>query len=110
MNAYAQDAEHADHIIPRSVYFGIFAVLMALTVITVAVSYVNLGPLNIIVAITVAVIKATLVVLYFMHVRYSSRLTWVVVGAGVFWLLILLGMLMGDYGSRGWLQAPYITR
>jgi cytochrome c oxidase subunit IV len=49
-------------------------------------------------------------VLYFMHVRYGSRLTWVVIGAGVFWLLILLTLLLTDYSSRGWMSLPYIAR
>ena len=66
------------------------ASLMVLTVITVAAAFVDLGNLNVIVALAIAVVKATLVVLFFMHVKYSSKLTWVVVGAGVFWLVILL--------------------
>ena len=102
-------AEH-DHILPRSLYFGIFGILMALTIVTVAAAYVDLGNLNIIVAIAIALVKATFVILFFMHVKYSSKLTWVVVGAGVFWLIILLTMLMLDYGSRGWMAAPPIVR
>ena len=108
--AHAQNAEPTDHILPRSLYLGIFAVLMVLTMVTVGVAYVNLGQLNIVVALTVAIIKATLVVLYFMHVRYGSRLTWVFIGAGVFWLLILLTFLLTDYSSRGWMSLPYISR
>jgi cytochrome c oxidase subunit 4 len=108
--AHVQNAEPADHILPKSLYLGIFAVLMVLTMVTVGVAYVNLGQLNIVVALTVAIIKATLVVLYFMHVRYGSRLTWVVIGAGVFWLLILLTLLLTDYSSRGWMSLPYIAR
>ena len=90
------------HIIPKKTYYTIFAILMVLLVLTVAVSYVDLGPLNIFVAMTIAIVKAVLVVLYFMHVRYSSRLTWVFVGAGVLWLVILLGLTFTDYASRGW--------
>ncbi len=66
-------AEH-DHILPRSLYFGIFGILMVLTIITVAAAYVDLGNLNIIVAIAIALVKATFVILFFMHVKYSSKL------------------------------------
>lgn len=106
-------AHHADlgheHITPLSVYFGIFGALMVLTAITVAVAWVDLGSLNILVALGVAVFKATLVVLYFMHLKYSSKLTWIVVGAGVFWLAILLGLLMADYATRGWMTGPHLV-
>ena len=61
-----------DHILPRSLYYGIFAVLMVLTAATVGAAFVDLGPLNIIVALTIAVVKASLVVLIFMHVKYGS--------------------------------------
>jgi cytochrome c oxidase subunit IV len=105
----AELATEHDHILPRSMYIGIFGVLMALTIITVAAAYVDLGNLNIIVAIAIALVKATFVILFFMHVKYSSKLTWVVVGAGVFWLIILLSLLMLDYSSRGWMAVPPIV-
>jgi cytochrome c oxidase subunit IV len=109
MDAHAHHADLGhDHVTPLSVYFGIFGALMVLTAITVAVAWVDLGSLNILVALGVAVLKATLVVLYFMHLKYSSKLTWIVVGAGVFWLFILLAMLMGDYATRGWMPVPPI--
>jgi cytochrome c oxidase subunit IV len=100
--------DYAEHILPRSLYFGIFGALMVLTVLTVAAAFVNLGPLNIVAALGIAVVKASLVVLFFMHVKYSSRLTWVVVFAGLFWLAILLSLLMLDYSSRGWMKVPPI--
>jgi len=106
----AEHAAEVDHILPRSLYFGIFGLLMVLTVITVAAAFVDLGNMNIVVAIGIAIVKATFVILFFMHVKYSSKLTWVVVGAGVFWLLILLSLLMLDYASRGWMMAPPIVR
>jgi cytochrome c oxidase subunit IV len=102
-------AEHADHILPLGVYLGIFGALMVLTALTVGAAFVNLGSLNIVAAIGIAVVKASLVVLFFMHVKYSSKLTWVVVGAGLFWLAILLSLLMLDYGSRGWMKVPPIV-
>lgn len=101
-------AEHTEHhIVPIKVYIGVFLALMVFTAITVAVAKYDLehiwGPLNIIVALTVAVIKATLVVLYFMHVRYSSKLTQVIVVAGIFWLIIMLAFTLADYAARsGW--------
>ncbi len=77
------------------------------TTLTVLAAFYDFpGPLNAVVALTIAVIKATLVVLYFMHVRYSSKLTKVTVLAGVFWLGILLVMTMGDYVSRDWIKLP----
>jgi cytochrome c oxidase subunit 4 len=91
-----------DHIVPKSVYYLIFAALMVGTAVTVAVAFVDLGPLNAVVALTIAVAKATLVVLFFMHVRYSTRLTWAVVVGGIFWLGILLALTFSDYLTRSW--------
>lgn len=96
-------SEH--HIVPVRVYLAIFGALMVLTATTVAVAYVNLGALNNVVMLGIAVAKATLVVLYFMHVRYSTRMIPIVVLAGVLWLLILFGLTMQDYLTRGWLGA-----
>lgn len=96
-------------ILPARLYVAVFLVLIAMTLATVTVAFVDLGPLNTLVALTIAIAKATLVVLYFMHVRWSARLTWVFVGAGVAWLLILFSLTMSDYLSRGWLGTtpPY---
>jgi cytochrome c oxidase subunit 4 len=95
--------EHSEHIISKKTYFVIFAALMVLLFITWGVAYVNLGIFNVYVALTIAVIKAMLVVLYFMHVRYGSKLVWVVAGAGFVWLLLLFGLTLADYVSRPWL-------
>ena len=92
----------SDHIVPKRVYYLICLLLMLGTAITVAVAYVDLGPLNAVAALTIAVAKATLVVLYFMHVRYSTRLTWAVVAGSVFWLGILLALTFSDYLTRSW--------
>jgi len=91
----------SDHVVPTRVYYTIFLALMVCTAITVGVAFVDLGPMNAVVAMTIAVLKATLVVLFFMHVKYSARLTWVVVVASVFWLGILLALTLADYASRG---------
>ena len=94
---------HTDHhIVPKKIYYTIFGVLMLCTYLTVQIAIFDLGPLNTIAAIVIAVFKATLVVLFFMHVKYSTRLTWVVVLGSIFWLGILLVLTMGDYLTRGW--------
>jgi cytochrome c oxidase subunit 4 len=91
-------AQH--YIVPKSTYYTIFALLMLGTAVTVAVAYVDLGPLNTVVALAIACTKATLVVLFFMHVKYSSKLTWAVVFGSVFWLVILLALTFNDYLTR----------
>ena len=102
-------AEHTSehHLVPLKYYFGVFLLLMVLTILTVYVASFNLEsywpPLNAIVALTIAVIKATAVVLIFMHLRWSSRLTQVIAFSGVFWLIILLAFTLSDYITRsGW--------
>ena len=89
------------HVSPKSVYYSIFAALMVLTGLTVFAAFVNLGVLNFPVALAIAVIKSTLVILFFMHVKYSSRLTKLVVVTSLFFLVILLGETFMDYASRG---------
>jgi cytochrome c oxidase subunit 4 len=96
-------SEH--HVVPVRTYVAIFAALMVFTAITVAVAFFDLGALNNVVMISIAVVKATLVVMYFMHVRYSTQLIPMVVVGGVFFLLVLLGITMSDYVTRGWLGA-----
>jgi cytochrome c oxidase subunit 4 len=96
----------SEHVVPLRVYYAVFAALMVFTTVTVGVAYVDLGPLNVVVALTIAVTKAVLVILYFMHLRYSTRLTRVIVGAGFFWLLVLILFTMSDVVSRGWLGYP----
>jgi cytochrome c oxidase subunit IV len=94
----------SEHIVSKTIYFVIFFTLMILTVATYVVATVDLGRFNAIVALTIAVIKALLVVLYFMHLRYSSRLTWVFVGAGLFWLAIMIVLTLSDYMTRDWVS------
>jgi len=95
------------HILPTRLYVGIFLLLLVCTALTVGASFVDFGgrlnSANVIVAMSIAVAKALFVVLFFMHVRYSPRLIWVFVGAGFFWLAILIALTMSDYLSRGWL-------
>jgi cytochrome c oxidase subunit 4 len=94
------------HVASKSSYYGIFGGLMVLTAATVGVAFVNLGALNFPVALAIALTKATLVVLFFMHVKYSSRLTKMVVGMAIFFLLILFALTLTDYMSRGWHASP----
>ncbi len=85
------------------IYFLIFSALMVGTALTVTTAFMDLGPFNDAVALTIAVIKATLVVLFFMHVRQSSRMTKLTIVAGFLWLAILIGLTLSDYLSRGFL-------
>jgi cytochrome c oxidase subunit 4 len=95
----------AGHISPKSTYFIIFGALMVCTVLTVTAAFINLGDLNFPVALTIAVFKATLVVLFFMHVKYGSKLTKLIVGVAFFFLGIMLTLTLTDYLSRGWFTA-----
>jgi cytochrome c oxidase subunit 4 len=88
------------HVVPLRVYLAIFFALLGGTALTVAVAFQDLGPLNTVAALTIAGAKALLVVLWFMHVKYSSRLTWVFAGAGVAWLALMIGLTMADFETR----------
>jgi cytochrome c oxidase subunit IV len=93
----------AQPIISRRIYYRVFVLLLAFTFLTVGIAFIDLGGyLNTIVALTIAVGKALLVILFFMHVRDSSRLIWICVGAGFFWLAVLLSLTMSDYLTRSW--------
>jgi cytochrome c oxidase subunit IV len=91
---------HTEHIVPPKTYLAIIVTLLILTALTVAAAYVNLGRFNIVVALAIATIKATFVVLFFMHAKYSPKRTQLVIMAGIFWLIILLFMTLSDYASR----------
>ena len=101
----AEGEQHAEHhIVSPMVYLTIFITLLICTGLTVGASYVEMGAWNPVVAIAIGVFKATLVVLFFMHIKYSSKLMKLTVGAGVFTFLILVGMSLSDYISRAWGQ------
>jgi cytochrome c oxidase subunit 4 len=87
------------------VYIAVWAALIALTVATTLIAEVDLGEYNFVVAITIAVIKALLVMLFFMHVKGSRAVTKLFVAAGFFWMAILFVFTLSDYMSRGWLPA-----
>ena len=90
------------HHIPASVYYKNFVVLLVLMVLTIAAAQINLGPLNIPIALAIAATKATLVVLFFMGVKYGTRLTWVWTALGFIWLVIMFGITL-DYVAREWI-------
>ncbi len=94
----------SQHVVPVKVYVAVFVTLLVMTAATTAISGINLGPWNTVVALGIAVIKAALVVLFFMHARYSPRLTHMVILAGLFWLALLLLITFSDFASRGWLR------
>lgn len=97
------------HVLSVRLYVGIFAALLALTGLTVAVAFVDLGGflnfMNLVTALGIAALKSILVVLFFMHLKYSNRLTWLVAGSVLLWLIIALVLTMADYLSRHWLPA-----
>jgi cytochrome c oxidase subunit IV len=90
-------SEPKHHVVPVGVYLAVFAALMVLTLVTVWVAEHNFGALNTPVALGIAITKATLVVLFFMHVKYSPKLIWLVVVSAFLWLAILLGITLSDY-------------
>ena len=92
----------AEHVIPKRTYYAIYLTLLACTYLTWQVAFFDLGAMNTVAALSIAVFKAVLVVLFFMHVKYSTRLTKVVVIGSVFWLGILLALTFSDYLTRGW--------
>jgi cytochrome c oxidase subunit 4 len=96
----------SEHVTSRRVYYAVFAALIVLTYVTVVVSRIDLGRFNTIVALTIAVTKAVLVVLFFMHVRGSTRLTKLVVVSGFAWLALMIGLTMADVMTRGWIPIP----
>ena len=98
----------SEHIVSRTVYFAVFGALLVLTVVTYLAAQVHFGneALNTIIALAIAVTKATLVILYFMHVRYSPRLTWVVIVSGFLWLAIMIGITLLDYLTRNQTALP----
>jgi cytochrome c oxidase subunit 4 len=96
-----EHSEHTPHILSVGAYLAVWAALMVLLVITVAVSFLNLGLLGKVVAITIAAIKAGLIVTYFMHLRYSQSLVWVFAGLGFIWFIIMFSIMISDYLARG---------
>lgn len=95
----------SDHIVPVRVYWGVFIALLVMTVVTTSIAYIDLGPFNLLVAMTIAVFKATLVVLFFMHIKYSTNLTKAIVISGFVFLLVMVFFTMCDLLTRN-ITAP----
>ena len=95
-----------EHIVPVKVYLAVFFSLMVGTFITWKVAYIDLGPFNIVVALAIAIMKASLVILFFMHVKYSTKLTKAIVASGFFFMLIMVFFTMSDILSRDWIGVP----
>ena len=87
---------------PPRVYLLNGIALLTLLGLTIVAAYINLGPFNTLTAMGIAVAKASLIALFFMHIRNTKPLVWVCAGAGLFWLGIMLVLAMSDYMSRGW--------
>ena len=98
----ADHAHDPHHVVPTKIYYAIFATLMVLTAVTVGVAYIDLGAMNAVVALAIACFKALIVVLFFMHVKYSTRLVKLTVIAGLYWMGILFVLTLGDYLTRAW--------
>ncbi len=92
----------SEHIVSPKVYIGVFLALVVFTISTYTIAKIDLGPFNALVAIIIAMIKSMLVILFFMHVKYSPKMTKVAIISGFFFLLILLTLSMTDYISRPW--------
>jgi cytochrome c oxidase subunit 4 len=102
MSETAQHSEHEHHIVSPTVYLTIVLALLLGTAITVWASFIDLGPWNPVIALAIACTKAVLVVLFFMHVKYSTKLTKLTVIAGGFVFLALISMTLADYMTRAW--------
>ena len=88
-------------VIPKKIFVRVWAALLGLLFLTWGLAQLNLGRFNAVAALSIAVLKMLLVILYFMHVRYSTRLTWIFVAAGFIWLLIMVDLTLSDYLTRG---------
>ncbi len=94
------------HVIPVRVYLAVITVLMILTAVTVWAAFLDFGALNTVIAVGIAVVKALLVVMFFMHLKYSSRVLWVYAGAGAAFFLLMIALMLSDYRSRDWFPEP----
>jgi len=82
-------------------YVAVWAVLLALLVVTVGSAQLDLKAFNVVIALTIAIAKMSLIILYFMHVRFGPRLIWVFAAAGFLWLMIMIELILSDYLTRG---------
>jgi cytochrome c oxidase subunit 4 len=96
----------SQHIIAVRTYVTIFIALLVLLLAAIGIAYLDLRWANFPLTMAIATCKSLLIILYFMHARFSSRLTWIIAGAGFFWLAIMMTLTLADYLSRGWLDIP----
>ena len=106
MAEHGAHSEHTAHVVPISVYVGVFFVLLIGTALTTAVAYVDLGRWNTVVALLIAVVKMLFVVLFFMHVKYNPGLTRIIIIGAFFWLGIMICFSMADELTRYWEYNP----
>ena len=92
----------SEHVVPKKIYLAVWGTLLVMTLVTTVVAFVDLGRFNTVLALGIATFKASLVVLFFMHAKYSPRLTRVVITAGIFWLCLMLAFSSADYLTRLW--------
>jgi cytochrome c oxidase subunit 4 len=104
--AHLSESESGEHVVSPKLYVGIFVFLLIMTGLTVLAASVDLGAWNPVVALVIATMKATTVILFFMHVKYSTRMTQIVIVSALFFLALLLGLTLTDYLSRGWMSYP----
>lgn len=93
----------SQHVLSVRTNINVFIALMVLLVLTIAIAYLDLGNLGLAIAMLIASAKAVLILLFFMHIRFSTPLTWVFASAALFWLAIMFGLTLNDYLTRGWL-------
>ena len=105
----AEHSEHSEHIVPPTIYLAIFSALLVGTGLTVWAAFQNFHQFNIVIALGIASVKATLVVLYFMHARYSPKRTQLVIISAVFWLAIMLALTLSDYQTRVQRQSRVVS-
>jgi cytochrome c oxidase subunit 4 len=98
----------SEHIVAKKTYVFVWMFLLIMLGLTVAVSYIRLGWLNAVAAVGIAVTKAVVIIMFFMHVRYNRHLVWIFVCAGFFWLSILFALSFGDYLTRAYMPPPTI--
>lgn len=96
----AEHSEHSEHIVSPKIYLTIFLALIVGTSLTTWAAFQDFGRFNIVIALFIATAKATLVVLYFMHARYSPKRTQLVIVCAIFWLAIMLTLTLADYQTR----------
>jgi cytochrome c oxidase subunit 4 len=96
----------SEHVVPVRLYVTVFVALLCLTALTTGVAYIDLGAFNTVAALAIAGVKMLLVVLFFMHVKYSSGLTKIIVLAAIFWLALLISLTLTDVMTRQWTPTP----